>query len=430
MFVLYNLLIAIFSPIWVPWMLLRTRKRKEKPNWAERQGDLTLSPRKDGDRIWVHAVSVGEVVAVTPILRELRAKAPKLEIVLSVTTSTGHQTARERLEGLFDHLVYAPIDVPRFTLKAMQRAQPNVVAIMETELWMNFLWAAKTFDVTTALINGRISDRSFRRSTKIKFFYRALLRDMDECLMQSELDAQRIRALGAGKVEVLGNCKFDQAIDGLEADPAHWRKELGLSSSLPVVVVGSTRGDMEPKFVVDALRRVGFDNVQVVHAPRHLETADELERIVREAGGQVARRSRSETGPYLILDTLGELSQVYSVADVAIIGGGFDKLGGQNLIQPLAHGVPVLHGPNMQNFRDVTAIALEAGASETCATEDELAAALTRLLGEAGERVKRSAAAKSLVASNVGASARYAARLVDLIRANPRRPMKKSSSKT
>src|SRR5690242_19561687 len=137
MFFFYNVLITLLAPIWAPWMWLRTRGRKEPPNWNERFGNYLLTPRKDRKRKWVHAVSVGEVVACMPILKELRADLPDHEIVLSVTTSSGHQTAREKASELYDHLVYFPIDIARFQLAAMQHVQPSVVAIMETELWMN-----------------------------------------------------------------------------------------------------------------------------------------------------------------------------------------------------------------------------------------------------------------------------------------------------
>lgn len=407
MFILYNLLITILAPFWVPWMVIRARARKEQPNWAERQGSYALERHKDGKRIWFHAVSVGEVVAATPILRQLKSLLPDYEIVLSVTTSSGHETARKSPE-LYDHLVYFPIDIARFQLGAMQKVQPAVVAIMETELWMNFLWAAKTFDARTVLVNGRISDRSFRRSQKVKFFYSALLKDMDRCLMQSNADADRITALGATNVEVLGNCKFDQAVEGLDADPAEWREKLGLAPDLPVVVVGSTRGEDEEKFVLEAFRLLGTDRVQVVHAPRHLERVDDLAREAKAAFGQVGRRSLGEHSRYLVLDTYGELSKVYSAADVVIVGGGFANSGGQNLVQPLAHGKPVLHGPHMQNFREVTAAALAAGASQSCSTPEELASALGAILESADKRMAMGDAASELVRANLGASRRYA----------------------
>lgn len=408
MFLLYNLVLTVLAPFWAPWMLWRASKRRESPNWKERQGDFPIEPDPSKRRIWIHAVSVGEVVASLPILKLVRAKLPRHEIVLSVTTSSGHQTARERAEGLFDHLVYFPIDVVRFQVAAMSRVRPEVVAVMETELWFNFLWAAKSFRASTLLINGRISDRSFPRARLFRFLFKAMLRKMDRCLMQSERDATRILALGAKSAEVMGNCKFDQAIDGLDADPGQWRMELGLEPELPVVVVGSTRSDAEEELVLEAIAKVGLDKIQVVHAPRHLERAEPLAASARARFGHAARRSRGERGQYLILDTFGELGNVYSLADVVVIGGGFDNLGGQNLIQPLAHGKPVLHGPHMQNFRDSAEAAVAAGASRTCRDAGELAQALVELLADVSKRESMGQAARELVKRNVGASERYA----------------------
>jgi len=408
LFLLYNLLLTLFSPIWVPWMLWRTSKRKEKPNWRERSGDFEIKPDKTKRRIWVHAVSVGEVVAAVPILKAIREKLPEHETVLSVTTSSGHQTAREKLDGLFDHLVYFPIDVPRFQLAAMSRVRPEVVAIMETELWFNFLWAAKSFRAKTLLINGRISDRSFSRSKTFRFFYRALLKNVDRCLMQSEADRDRVLALGAQSAEVLGNCKFDQAMEGLDADPAEWRAKLGLEEGKPVLVIGSTRSEREEAIMLDAVAEIGLSRIQVIHAPRHLERAEPLAAVVAERFGTAARRSQDESGPYLILDTYGELNHVYSVADIVVIGGGFDDLGGQNLIQPLAHGKPVLHGPYMQNFRDSSEMARAAGATLVCRDAKELSEGIRDLLDHPSKRQSMGVAASELVQKNLGASDRYA----------------------
>jgi 3-deoxy-D-manno-octulosonic-acid transferase len=419
MFLLYNLLLTLLSPFWVPWMLFRASKRKEKPDWKERQGDYPIDPPKVGEnRVWIHAVSVGEVVAVLPILRELKAKLPDHQIVLSVTTSSGHQTARERAEGLFDNLVYFPIDVPRFQLAAMSRVRPKVIAIMETELWFNFLWAAKSFRSKTLLINGRISDRSLPRAKFFGFFFKSMLKNLDRCLMQTERDKERIEALGANNAAVLGNCKFDQAVEGLDADPEKWRRELNIAKGKPVVVVGSTRSEFEERLVLDSLQKIGLERIQVIHAPRHIERAEAIAEEARQRFGMSALRSKLETGPYLILDTFGELGEVYSIADIVVIGGGFDKLGGQNLIQPLAHGKPVLHGPNMQNFRDAADAAFQAGATRVCSNADELATSLDSLLSDPNLRKQMGRAARELVQKNVGASSRYAGAIADAARSD------------
>lgn len=407
MWLIYNLLLTLLFPLWVPWMWLRTQKRDAKPNWDERYGNYDI-PKRKKPRVWFHAVSVGEVIAALPILREVRKLLPDHEIVLTVTTSSGYHTAQDKASGLFDYLHYFPIDVPRFALNAVQRVRPDVVVIMETELWMNFLWAAKVFDAKTMLVNGRISDRSFKRSKSLRFFYKALLKNMDLCLMQSERDANRITALGAGSSKVLGNCKFDQAVEGLDAQPDEWRKKLGISGEKPVVVVGSTRSEAEEQLVVSAIAELGFESVQVIHAPRHIERAPALSELVKSKGGSVALRSRSETGSYLILDTYGELANIYAIADVVVIGGGFDNLGGQNLIQPLAHGKPVIHGPHMQNFRDVADAAVLAGASVVAADSTELFKCLRKVLERPEIKEQMGTAASDLVKQNLGASRRYA----------------------
>ena len=402
MWILYNLLLTLLAPFWVPWMLWRSRRRGEKPNWRERQGDYRESIPKKGERprLWVHAVSVGEVVAAQPLLRALRTRLPEHEIVLSVTTSSGHQTARDTAEGLYDHLVYLPIDVARFTLSAMQRVRPDALIVMETELWMNLFWAADTFGAKTFVANARLSDRSFPRAKRLGAFYRVLLRGVT-VLAQSETDAARFRALGADRVETAGNVKFDGALEGLD-DTTDWRGELGFDER-PVVVVGSLRAEEYPEFVkVPPI----FPQVQWVVAPRHLETVDRL--LERPAMGPVARRSWGERGQILVLDTYGELSRVYALADLVVVGGSFQKLGGQNIIQPLAWGKPVLHGPHMANFRDVAALADRAGACLVCADAEDLVRNLRALLDDPDRRRRIGDAARALVEANRGASKRIA----------------------
>ncbi|MDI9641364.1 3-deoxy-D-manno-octulosonic acid transferase [Kamptonema cortianum] len=412
---IYNILIWLAAPIWVPWMLIRARRRSESVNWKERSGEYRIQMRKGSARLWFHAVSVGEVVAALPILEEVRKLRPNAEIVLSVTTSSGHQTAREKAAHLFDHLVYFPIDVPRFTLGALVKVRPHVVAIMETELWMNFLWACKSVDANTMVVNGRISDRSFPRKMRVKFFYQSLLRMLDFAFVQTDLDAERLQHLGAREVAVLGNCKFDQAMDGTDADVGSWRSVLGLTDSDSVVVIGSTRGEMEEDFVIEALKDPRLARFKVIHAPRHLERVKDLADKVTKAFGSVALRSKGETGDYLIIDTYGELSQIYSVADLVVVGGGFDRLGGQNILQPLAHGKPVIHGPNMQNFRDASELAARSGATIVASTPLELAEAVSLLLTDPRKAQEMGKAARHLVMTNVGASRRYAERIVSLL---------------
>jgi 3-deoxy-D-manno-octulosonic-acid transferase len=214
--------------------------------------------------------------------------------------------------------------------------------------------------------------------------------------------------LGAVKPEVFGNCKFDQAVEGLDVNPRAWATELGLDLRKTVIVVGSTRGEVEERFVLDALAQIGFNRIQVVHAPRHLERVDALCEEVRTRTGTVARRSHGEKGSYLVLDTYGELAKTYAVADIVVVGGGFEDLGGQNIIQPLAHGKPVLHGLYMQNFRDIAAMSMEAGASLAAASPEVLAKEIESLIVDPGKRERMGSIASELVARNLGASGRIA----------------------
>ncbi len=411
---LYNILISLTAPIWAPMVWWRARRRRENPNWKERYGEYKLELDRSRPVLWLHAVSVGEVVASLSVLAEIRRQRPEAQIVLSVTTSTGHQTARDRAvaSDLIDHLVYFPIDVARFMWTATWRVKPHAVAIFETELWFNFLQFSKEVGANTLLVNGRISDRSFRRSKSLKFFYRPLLAKLDHALMQTENDAERIRDLGAANVEVLGNTKFDEISKSGDSARAKWREELGVRSEEILIVVGSTRGPTEEAFVFAGLGVALSLGAKVVHAPRHIEEAEALHQMVKGASIPSARRSQGETAQYLILDTYGELSHVYAAADIAIIGGGFEPFGGQNLIQPLACGVPVIHGPHMHNFRDVASAAQAAGASLIANTPEELGIWVDILMKSPEKRADMGAAGLALVKSNQGASAAYAARII------------------
>lgn len=428
MFLIYNFLLTLFAPFWAPWMVWRAWRRKEKPNWRERQGDYRESIPKKGDRprLWVHTVSVGEFVAAKPLLKALREKFPEHEIIVSVTTSSGHQTAREAEPGLYDFLVYLPIDVARFTMAAMQRVRPDALIVLETELWMNLFWAAKVFDVSTFVVNARLSDRSFPRSQKLRFFYKELFDLVDGVLAQTETDGERFRALGARNVQAVGNIKFDQALETIH-DPARWRSELGGRQGRLAILVGSLRAEEFKPFVSEIAPLVA--KADFVIAPRHLERMPELESDLRAKVSDVtlAYRSKGERIPengVLLFDTYGELAEAYAAADIAVIGGGFSKLGGQNVIQPLAQGVPVLHGWYMSNFRDVVAMSETAHASSRCCLIEQsepmeaaqcLRSVIESLIEHPEERVAMGEAARRLVEQHRGAAKRMAQIIADKV---------------
>lgn len=416
MLVVYNFLLLVLLPLWWPWMLLRSNKRKEQVDWNERTGQIKIAIQPGKTRIWFHSVSVGEVLACVPILKALRKEIPDLELILSVTTSSGHETARGLPEGTYDHLVYFPIDIPRFVLNSLITAKPHMVVSMETELWMNWFSIARTMGIGTCVVNGRISDRAFKRMINVRPFYRALLKNVDLVLTQTERDAKRFEELGASKPVAVGNCKFDQAVPDVPLSREEIRAQFEIPADALVLVIGSTRSELEENLVIDAIKNSQFSDCYVIHAPRHVERAEALGQAVAEKLSKPAFRSKGEMGRYLILDTYGELASAYAAADVAIVGGGFDDLGGQNILQPLALGLPVLHGPNMFNFRDIADLSVRADASRICATAEELTRALDELLGDPHEREVMGFEAKKLVESQVGSSQRYAKALAELVK--------------
>jgi 3-deoxy-D-manno-octulosonic-acid transferase len=391
------------------------------PVWSERFGQYEFE--KHDERVWFHAVSVGEVLAAKPILESLRHEMPKAEIVLSVTTSSGHQTATDQLKSLVDRIVYFPIDVARFQLGAMQRMRPRVAVLMETELWFNFLWAADAFDVPVLLVNGRISDKSFSRLSRVKLFTRSLVGYLESALMQTDTDTERIKSFGARDARTLGNSKFDQAsdTDGLTAD--QWRDQLGLAADEPVLVFGSIRHE-EFELCLRAAKET-LPHARVIFAPRHLDRVQELSQAYESVFGEgsFAKAPKRSAGAHvsssepLLLDTYGELGSVYRIATLAVIGGGFADLGGQNLIQPLGHGVPVLHGRNMRNFRDVAESASRVGCAITVEQPQQLGEEILRRLQDSEWREAASQRARSYVNANLGASWRYAREIARAARA-------------
>jgi 3-deoxy-D-manno-octulosonic-acid transferase len=406
---LYNLVLVLAAPFWVPWMLWRSKKRNDAPNWLERTGNYPLAPREDGKRIWLHAVSVGEVLAAQPIIPELRKLLPDWEIVLSCTTSTGHAVASGMLGKNVHHVVYFPIDVPRFCMAALLRVRPGVVAIMETELWLNFTTCAKSVGAKLCLANGRISDRSFARAKFVRFFYRRIFQHFDKCLMQTEIDRTRALYLGAKNPKVVGNSKYDQAGETKSID---WKTELSLAENERLIVVGSARGEMEEDLILNALRGL---NARIVFAPRHIERAQAIAERAGGLGFQTGfRSSAGDVSRLLILDTFGELSSLYAFADIAVIGGGFDNLGGQNLIQPMAAGCPVVCGPHMRNFREPFEAGLKEGAVLVASTAEELSLTLRTLLSDKPLRERMGAAGRLLVTANMGAARRYAMEIAAL----------------
>lgn len=415
MFLIYNILLTFTFFFWVPYVLWIIYKSKGKIKWKELCGDYAVTSKENN--IWVHAVSGGEVIAVSSILKKLKQLRPDHNIILTTTTTAGHEAAK-RLGSLVDQIFYFPLDVARFQLSAMSRVRPKVVVIMETELWMNFLWSAKAVGAKTMILNGRLSDHHYPRNLKIKFFYKALLKNLDAVYAQTEIDAQRFKSIGALRVEVLGNSKYDQAADLVgEVDIQGWKNRLYIPENKTILVIGTTRSRREEKMILKVLQQLDLTQLHIIHAPRHLEHVPEIVKDLENNQIPYSLRSQPTQGAnYTLLDSFGELAQVYALADIVILGGSFeDQLVGANLMQPLALSKPLIHGSGMKDFAEASEMAHKAGATLIASSAEELKQFLEELLQSPEKRKDLSDRAFTFVQANRGASEQYAKRIIEAL---------------
>lgn len=407
----YNAALGAALPIWGPYAAWRLTRGNSRIGKRERLGLGPALPPSDR-RVWLHGASVGEMVALQPIARRFHALRPDAKVVVSTITPTGQEVARRAFDWA-EQVRYFPLDTPGPVTRSVNAVGASVVALLETELWPNFLHAA-AFLGPVVLINGRISDRTLRRARKVRPLYKWMLAHLSVMGMQTEGDAERIIALGApaDRVHVMGTSKFDDAVPILDAaGRTEWRSKLRIRDDR-VVIAGSTfPGEDEAVIAAYQMCRTAVPGLRLLIAPRHIDRAEDVALLARKAGLTVGRRSGELTGDenVIVVDTYGELAALYGIADAAFIGRSLgENRGGQNLIQPMAHGVPVVHGPNMQNFRDVAEQADAAAASEMASDAEGLADAWLRLVSTPELRLAMGKAGRKVVESNKGASERYA----------------------
>jgi 3-deoxy-D-manno-octulosonic-acid transferase len=417
MYVLYSVLIVAFCAVMSPYLVYQAvRYRKYIRNLPQRLGYLPRSFNHDADEsIWIHAVSVGEVLTARALLPELRERYPKLRLFLSTTTMTGQQIARNNVQYV-DEVFYFPFDLGFIVNRTLRLVKPRLFIMMETELWPNLLRACHRNGVRTMLVNGRISSRSYPRYKLARPFFRRVLRHVDRFCMQSDESARRVVDIGAEpqRVVVTGSLKFDSLeIPGASAPADRGRNRVlryfRMSAGRPVIIAASTlRGEEEP--VLDAFQRIRatLTNALLIIAPRKPERFDEAERLARRAGWNVARRTelRVDAEPrcdVVILDTIGELAQVCQVATVVFVGGSLVDAGGHNILEPAVFGKPIVFGPHMHNFTEIARTFLDNGAAIQVATGRELEPVLLDLLGDPVRRATLGAGARALVEANRGA---------------------------
>ena len=350
---------------------------------------------KPDQALWVHAVSVGEARAAAPLVRELKRVYPDHTVVMTCTTAAGRDTLKQ-VYGESVLAAFLPYDYPESVQGFLQRFRPRMGVLMETELWPNLLAQCARNGVPVALANARMSEKSARGYRRLRSLAEPALRSLAVVCAQSEDDAARLRELGARRVEVTGNLKFDVALDRAQlAAGREWKARLGRQ----VVLLASTR-DGEEKLLMEAKTAA-----LVVVVPRHPQRFDEVASLAdnrRTRAPFPAPQDRVYLG-----DTMGEMAFYYAACDVAVIGGSFMPLGGQNLIEALAAGAPVVFGPSMYNFAEAARLALEAGAALQAADARGAMQRANELLGDAARREAMAAAGQRLCEAHRGATARH-----------------------
>ena len=417
---LFNAAYLLTALILSPWLLYRrVWLGKGRGGWSAKfRGDL---PRRDSRRrcLWLHAVSVGEVLQLRPLLAELSAADPELEFVISTTTATGYDVARKRYP---EHRVaWFPWDLSWAVGRALDRIRPTAIALVELELWPNFIAAAAARGIPVAVINGRLSERSFRGYRRIRPVLRPALRRVSAVAVQTADYAGRFIALGAPpeRVSITGSIKFDR-VETNRHNPrsAEIRREFGIRDDERVFIAGSTQAPEEELALQTYIAlRATYPELRLVLVPRHQERFEEVARLVTAAGRPLLRRSRLTLGaapdsselaerPVLLLDTLGELAACWGLADIAFVGGSLTRRGGQNMIEPAAYGAAVLFGPHTQNFRDITSLLLAADAARVVADASELTTCVSALLENPAQARALGARAQQLVLGQQGATRR------------------------
>jgi len=420
---LYSVILGVGMLLSIPyWLFQMLRHGKYRHGLAERLGRLPARlqlPQERQPVIWVHAVSVGEVLAVAGLVEELRRRLPHHRIFVSTTTDTGQALARKRFGET--NVFYFPMDFA-FAIRPYIRAlRPQMVVIAETEFWPNFLRLVHAAGARIAVVNARISDRSWPRYRQFRTLLRRPLANVDLLLAQTPEDAARLKDIGAipERVQVTGNLKFDMPVPAPPPVVDSLRKSLESAGAGPVLVCGSTVEGEE------SLLLRAFENLRVQHpqavmilAPRHPERFPAVAALLEQMSIRFSRRSLWSGEPLnagvLLLDTIGELAALYALADIAFVGGSLVPRGGHNIIEPAQHGVAIVVGNHTENFRDIVRLFQSRDAVRIVGPA-ELPLVLIDLLANEAERRALGLRAAETMRSQVGATARTADQLQELL---------------
>jgi len=433
MYLVYSLLVTLGVILTAPYYLWRRRSDPTSAGrWRERFGFLPESfQQQEQQAIWVHAVSVGETLAVVGLVREIQRLFPERKVFISHVTPTGRAAGESRLPSLAGRF-YLPLDWRWAVEAAFDRLRPALLVIVETELWPNLLRAAHDSGARVILVNARLSPRSFRRYRLARPFLRRVLGPVDRICAQTLADAERFRALGARSdaVVLAGNLKFDSQPPQLGEFARLIQEALARARRGPVVVAASTVPGEEP-LVLRAWAQIKarHPSALLILAPRHPPRFDEVARLLTEArcsflrrtslsrgaGGEDALAAQLSAPEVLLLDTIGELAGIFELADAVFMGGSLVPAGGHNLLEPAYWSKPALFGPHMENFRDIAQLFLEAQAGLQVRDADELARAMLELLEDEAARRQMGERAKQVLERESGATRRVLVHIRELL---------------
>jgi 3-deoxy-D-manno-octulosonic-acid transferase len=428
MYLAYSLLTLVVFVVVSPYFLYQAiRYKKYIGTLRQRLGFLPITFNIDAEEsIWIHAVSVGEALTARALAADLKARYPRLRLFLSTTTIAGQQVARRSLSDV-DAVFYFPFDWTFIVRRTLTLVRPRLFIMMETEIWPNLLRECRRRGVKTVMINGRISSRSYPRYRMIRAFFRRVLADVDRFCVQSEESARRLVDLGASPehVTVTGSLKFDSLERPTAAARGKPRERVlrffRLSPNRTIIVAGSTLKGEETA-VLHAFGRIKatMPSALAVLAPRHPERFAEVERLARDAGFVTTRRSElpidaEPRADVVILDSIGELAQLYQVGTVVYVGGSLVDHGGHNILEPAIFGKPIVFGPHMQNFKEIADAFLGNDAAIQVHSEHELDQVLLALATDPVRRARLGAAARALVEANRGAKTKTLEVIAELL---------------
>lgn len=442
MYLIYRALTALSMLVLAPYYALRGWRRRDGGAWRQRFGAVPreiTSPGAGCEKrraIWLHAVSVGEVLAALPLVEALKQRVPDRRIFVSTTTETGQRLARERLRCV-DGILYFPFDWAVAVRRALRAVRPEIVVIMETEIWPNFLREATDLGVPVVFVNARISDASFARYKRwqvlIGEFYGRVLLDADLFLAQTAKDAERLREMGAPeeRVIVTGNLKYDVPPPVVGSFGEWLSGQIRSQERWPVLVAGSVVAQEEEAVLAayDIVQR-RWRRALLVLAPRKTERFEAAAEIVEESGWHLVRRSGIEIGArdasldenadVLLVDTIGELAGLYSLGDAVFVGGSLVPSGGHNILEPAWFSRPPVFGKSMENFRDMADQFLSARAAVQVDTGPQLGKVWVQMIEDSPLRDRMGKAAHAISERNRGATERCIERIVALLEAKER----------